>query len=96
MNLYRVIQKPIVTEKTTLVWWNKNVYVVEVDKASTKIDIKNSFREIYGVDVEKVWITIAREKYKNTRKWMTIKRRSTKKAYVTLKSDTKISFSIIK
>jgi ribosomal protein L23 len=41
-------------------------------------------------------VTAVREKFKNGRKWSQIKRRSFKKAYVTLPQGKKVEFSIVK
>ena len=40
MRLYRLLKKPIVTEKTSNMSLQKNVYVFEVSLDATKIDIK--------------------------------------------------------
>jgi ribosomal protein L23 len=72
-------------------------YTIEVDSSSTKIDIKKAFSEIYWAEVSDVKIINTREKFKNWKKWPQVKRRSIKKAYVTLKdSKSKVDFSIIK
>jgi len=97
MRLYRLIKKPIVTEKTSNLELTNNTYVFEVDKSATKIDIKKAIFELYGVEVSDVNMLITREKFKQGKKGPQIKRRPTKKAYVKLKnSEDKIDFSILK
>ncbi len=96
MSLYRIILEPIVTEKTSISDVKNNVVVVKVAPEATKIDIKNAFKVIYDVIVESVNVTAVREKFKNGRKWSQIKRRSFKKAYVTLPEGKKVEFSIVK
>jgi len=97
MRLYRLIKKPIVTEKTSNLELTNNTYVFTVDKSATKIDIKKSVFEIYGVEVSDVNILNTREKFKSGRKGPQMRKRSTKKAYVKLKnSEDKIDFSILK
>ena len=97
MRLYRLIKKPIVTEKTSNLELTNNTYVFEVSKDATKIDIKKSIFEIYGVEVSDVNIVNTREKYKFGRKGIQLRKRPTKKAYVKLKnSEDKIDFSILK
>ena len=96
MSLYRIILEPIVTEKTSISDVKNNVVVVKVAPEATKIDIKNAFKVIYDVIVESVNVTAVREKFKNGRKWSQIKRRSFKKAYITLPKGKKVEFSIVK
>jgi large subunit ribosomal protein L23 len=97
MRLYRLIKKPIVTEKTSKLELTNNTYVFTVDKRSTKIDIKKAVFKLYGVEVSDVNILNTREKFKGGKKGIQIRKRSTKKAYVKLKnSEDKIDFSILK
>jgi len=98
MTLFNVIVKPIVTAKTAdmEVAAKNRVYTVEVSPSATKVDIKNAFSSIYGVDVEKVNIVKTREKFKYARKWMVCKRSESKKAYVTLKEGQSVDFLAIK
>lgn len=96
MRLFEIIKKPIVTEKTATLQLD-GVYVVEVSSDATKIDVKKAFLEIYKTEVSDVNIVNTREKYKNGRKGEQIKRRTGKKAYVTLKNKAdKVDFSIVK
>jgi len=85
MRLYRIIQKPIVTEKASNLEVSESTYVVRVDSSATKIDIKKSIQELYGIEVESVRVLNTRVKMKHGRKKMQLKRRPFKKAYVTLK-----------
>ena len=97
MRLYRLIKKPIVTEKTSNLELTNNTYVFTVDKRSTKIDIKKAIFELYGVEVSGVNMLNTREKFKSGKKGPQIRKRTTKKAYVKLKnSEDKIDFSILK
>lgn len=98
MRLFRILKKPITTEKTTNLSMTNNTYVFEVSSDATKIDIKKAVTELYGVAVAGVNVLHTREKFKyGKKKGMQIRKRSTKKAYVTLK-DAKaiIDFSVIK
>jgi ribosomal protein L23 len=73
------------------------VYVFEVMKDATKIDIKKAVKEIYWVEVLDVNVLYEREKFKYWKKrWVVLRKRVSKKAYVTLKdSKAKIDFTII-
>ena len=97
MRLYRIIKKPLVTEKAANLEMNNSCYVVEVSSDATKIDIKKAVQELYGVDVATVNTLTTRAKSKYGRKGMQIKRRETKKAYVTLKDKSaKLDLSLVK
>ena len=98
MNLYSVIVKPLVTEKTSTmeVVGEAKTYTVQVAPKATKVDVKNAFKNVYGVDAEKVNIINTREKFKFTKKWVSLRKRTTKKAYVTLKEGQNVDFLQIK
>ena len=97
MKLYRLIKKPIITEKTSNLELTNNTYTFIVDKKATKIDIKKAIFELYWVEVSDVNMVNTREKFKHGRKGIQIRKRPTKKAYVKLKnSEDKIDFSILK
>lgn len=98
MRLYKILQKPIVTEKTATMQVSAPRYGFIVSPDATKIDVKMAIKELYGVEVAKVNILNAREKFKNGRKVKKqLKRRNQRKAYVTLKntSDT-IDVTLVK
>ncbi len=97
MRLYRILKKPIVTEKTSTLEIANNSYVFEVSNDATKIDIKKAVLELYGVSVSSVNIVNTRMKFKFGKKGMQIRKRSTKKAYITLADKTaKIDVTIVK
>lgn len=98
MNLYSVIVKPLVTEKTSVmeVTGKQKTYAVEVAPSATKVDVKNAFKTVYWVDTDKVNVINTREKFKFTRKWVSLRKRTTKKAYVTLKEGQNVDFLQIK
>ena len=89
MRIYTILIKPIFTEKTANFPIKKSCYAFEVHESATKIDIKKAIKQIYNVDVESVNIINTREKFKYGRKRGTqIRKRQTKKAYLTLKNNT--------
>ncbi|ASJ08585.1 50S ribosomal protein L23 [Thermococcus siculi] len=73
MDPYKVIVKPVVTEKAVAMIENENKLTFIVDKRATKQDIKRAVEEMFQVKVEKV----------NTLVTM----RGEKKAYVKLKPE---------
>ncbi len=97
MRLFNIIKKPIVTEKASMLELKESTYVVEVSVDATKIDIKKAILELYGVEVESVRVVNTREKFKQGRKGTVVRKRASRKAYVTLKdANQKIDFSITK
>jgi large subunit ribosomal protein L23 len=96
MKLFDIIKKPIVTEKSSSLELNGSTYVLEVSDSSTKIDIKKAILEVYGAEVDSVRIVNTKEKFKQGKKWIVYRKRTAKKAYVTLKNNSKIDFSILK
>ncbi len=97
MRLYRILKKPIVTEKSSTAEIDNNTYVFEVSLDATKIDIKKAILELYGVSVSRVNILNTRMKFKFGKKWMQIRKRTTKKAYVTLAdAKAKIDVTLVK
>ncbi|MCH2188540.1 50S ribosomal protein L23 [Candidatus Gracilibacteria bacterium] len=98
MRLYKILKKPIITEKTSQNEVNSNTYVFEVSDDATKIDVKKAIVELYGVEVQSVNMVNTREKFKyGKNRTMQLRKRSSKKAYITLKNEKdKIDFTLIK
>ena len=85
--LYGVIVRPIVTEKTSALKAEANKVVFEVKKTANKIDVKNAVEGLFEVKVTDVSTMIMRGKAKRVGK--SFGRRSNwKKAIVTLKAGT--------
>lgn len=84
MELFKIIKKPVITEKTQaleLSW----VYTMQVNHLSNKVEIRNAFERLYWVEVEKVNIVKTREKFRNTRTWVALRKKPTVKALISLK-----------
>ena len=47
MRLFKVVKKPIVTEKSSRAELQNATYVLEVSDTATKIDIKKAILDIY-------------------------------------------------
>lgn len=95
-SLYNVIKRFTVTNKSTD-GEIRGVYTCIIDPSATKIDVKNAFHTLYGVDVLKVNVLKTREKFHNTKNGMQKKRTIEKKAMVTLKNGQKVAnFEVIK
>ena len=97
MRLFNIIKKPIVTEKSSMLEMTESTYVVEVSTDATKIDIKKAILELYGVEIATVRVVNTRQKFKQGKKGTVVRKRASRKAYVTLKdANQKIDFSITK
>jgi len=51
MDIYSVIKRPLITEKSTTARDEGNQYLFEVDKRATKIEIRNAVEKIFKVRV---------------------------------------------
>jgi len=96
MGIYDVIIRNVVTEKSSE---NHSLgqYVFEVNKDATKIDVKNAFKAIYGVDANTVNMIISPKKTRLIgRGKLFTKRRVKKKAIVRTKNGVTIDINKIK
>ena len=91
MNVFDVIKKPLLTEKTTLEKDNKNVAAFVVAADANKIEIKHAVQNLFKVEVVAVRTAIVAGKLKRVGK-SAGKRANWKKAYVTLKEGSNIDF----
>ena len=88
MDVYHVIRRPLVTEKSTDVR-DYNAYVFEVALKANKIQIRQAVEELFGVTVKKV--TTARVHPKRRRMGTSVGLKPEwKKAYITLKEGDSI------
>lgn len=91
MNIYSVIKKPLITEKTTIEKDDHNVIAFIVDSDANKIEIKNAVKTLFNVEVESVKTVNVAGKVKRVGKSIG-KRSNWKKAYVTLKEGNNVDF----
>jgi large subunit ribosomal protein L23 len=91
MNIYSVIKKPHVTEKTSLGSDANNTVAIVVDKAANKIEIKQAIENLFKVKVSNVRTVTVAGKVKRSGKTFG-KRSNWKKAYVTLQEGQSIDF----
>ena len=83
MDIYSVIRRPLVTEKSTIARDEENKHLFEVDRRATKIEIRNAVEKIFKVQVVNVHTMNMAGKKKRLGK-ITGRRRSWKKAVITL------------
>jgi len=91
MNIYSVIKKPHVTEKTSLGSDSTNTVSLVVDREANKIEIKQAVETLFKVQVSDVRTVNVAGKMKRFGKTMA-KRSNWKKAYVTLQEGQSIDF----
>ena len=91
MNIYSVIKKPHVTEKTSLGSDANNTVSIVVDKDANKIEIKQAVETLFKVKVSDVRTVNVAGKIKRFGK-TSAKRSNWKKAYVTLQEGQSIDF----
>ena len=54
MNLHEVIQRPLVTEKSSIAREEANIATFRVDPAATKNEIRQAVEQLFEVKVERV------------------------------------------
>ncbi|RII25887.1 MAG: 50S ribosomal protein L23 [Geobacter sp.] len=91
MNIYDVIKKPLVTEKSTIEKESRNVIALEVDRNANKIEIKQAVEKLFKVEVDDVNTVNVAGKVKRVGKHIG-KRSNWKKAYVSLKEGSNVDF----
>jgi large subunit ribosomal protein L23 len=91
MNIYDVIKKPLITEKTTVEKDERNVIAFVVNRAANKIEIKAAVKQLFNAEVASVNTVNVAGKSKRTAKGIG-KRSNWKKAYVTLKEGSNVDF----
>jgi large subunit ribosomal protein L23 len=91
MNIYSIIKKPLVTEKTSLGSDTTNTVAIVVDRDANKIEIKQAVESLFKVKVDDVRTVNVAGKVKRVGKNFG-KRSNWKKAYVTLQKGQSIDF----
>jgi large subunit ribosomal protein L23 len=90
MNVFSVLIRPVMSEKSLSDRENLNKYTFIVDRRSTKYQVKSAVEAAFdGVQVEKVNTTLVAGKY-GRRGAKVFKTAAKKKAIVTLKDGQKI------
>jgi large subunit ribosomal protein L23 len=84
LHLYDVIRRPVITEKSTRLADENNVYVFEVDLRANKPMIREAVESIFDVDVVKVRTAIMPAKMGRRLRKTYIRKKQWKKAYVTV------------
>ncbi|NJD38223.1 MAG: 50S ribosomal protein L23 [Geobacter sp.] len=91
MNIYSIIKKPHVTEKTSLGTSANSTITLVVDRESNKIEIKRAVESLFKVSVLSVRTVNVAGKVKRFGRSFG-KRQNWKKAYITLKEGQTVDF----
>jgi large subunit ribosomal protein L23 len=83
MNIYQVLKRPILTEKTDY-QRDDNQYVFEVDRKANKLQIKEAVEVIFDVQVLKVNTMVMKPKRRRLGRKIIQTRPAWKRAVVTL------------
>jgi len=89
MEMYHIIKRALITEKSTIAKEEANKYILEVDPRANKIEIVNAVEKLFKVKVIDVNVMNVTGKKKRMGKVLGQKR-SWKKAIVTLVPDSRI------
>jgi large subunit ribosomal protein L23 len=92
-DLIRVLQAPIISEKSTLLADQQNRYVFKVKKTATKKNIKQAVELMFSVQVDSVHVLNVKGKIKRFGKFIG-SRSDWKKAYIKLKPGSNIDLSV--
>ena len=83
MNIYQVLKRPILTEKTDY-QRDANQYVFEVDRKANKLQIKEAVETIFDVRVDAVNTMVMKPKMRRLGRRAVVTRPPWKRAVVTL------------
>jgi len=88
---YKILKRPLITEKSNLLKEEMNQIIFEVDKKANKIEIKEAVEKLFKVNVIKVHTINMQGKIKRLGRSQG-KRPDWKKAIVTLKEGERVDF----
>jgi large subunit ribosomal protein L23 len=91
MDIYSVIKRPHITEKTSLGSAESSEITIVVDRNANKIEIKQAVESLFKVDVVNVRTVNVAGKVKRFGRTYG-KRQNWKKAYITLKEGQAVDF----
>jgi len=91
MNLYDIVKRPLITEKTSIQKEDYNQMTFEVDRKANRVEIKRAIENIFNVNVATVRTMQVKGKTKQ-RGRIVGKRRNWKKAVVKLMPGERIDF----
>ena len=91
-DLYQVIRRPLLTEKSERLSGQQNQVVFEVRRQASKHDIERAVEKIFNVKVKRVRTLRMAKKRRHIQRGYALKKPSWKKAVVTLAEGHRIDF----
>jgi len=91
LDTHRILEKPLVTEKGTLMAEGGNWVLFQVNRKANKLEIKRAVEQIFKVTVLQVNTLTVKPKYRRFGRFVG-KTKSWKKAMVLLKEGDRIDF----
>lgn len=88
-NVYRIVRRPLLTEKNMHRAEGRREYTFEVDPAANKIEIRRAVESLYNVKVLRVH-TVLKKGLQRRFGWHRVKTPDVKKAIVKLREGYKI------
>ena len=89
MNLYHIIKRPLVTEKSSALKETERTLVFQVAVKANKLEIRQAVEKLLNVKVARVRTTLTEGKLKRQGRFVG-RRADWKKAYVTLREGEKM------
>jgi large subunit ribosomal protein L23 len=89
MNVFEILLRPLITEKSTILQDGQNKYAFEVDSRANKVQVKTAVEVSFSVKVTNVNMMTVKGKRKRFGRRQ-VQRPSWKKAVVSLKAGDKI------
>jgi large subunit ribosomal protein L23 len=83
MNIYQVLKRPILTEKSDI-QRDARQYVFEIDRAANKLQVKEAVEKIFDVRVESVNTMVMKPKRRRLGRKTIVTQPTWKRAVVTL------------
>lgn len=93
IDLMRIVEAPVISEKSTTVAENSSSVVFKVKSSANKLQIKRAVELLFKVEVESVQVLNVKGKQKRFGKFVG-RRSDWKKAYVKLKPGFDIDFAV--
>ncbi len=93
IDLMRIVEAPVISEKSTTVAENSNSVVFKVKSSANKLQVKRAVELLFKVEVESVHVLNVKGKQKRFGKFVG-RRSDWKKAYVKLKPGFDIDFAV--
>jgi large subunit ribosomal protein L23 len=89
MNVFQILKKPLMSEKSIQTRESVKQYVFHVDIRATKVEVAKAVEAVYGVKVVKVQTSITRGKVRRRGMHVSLSEKK-KKAFITLAAGSKL------